>query len=485
MQPLSSLNYPNFPLFHAFEKSSLPIRRSIFATLLLIAPLWAEGRWCNPFKGDLPAASTPLIATRAAGEMIATQLLFAFTNHSIRNVDYGQISFATMRQNLRDGWMWDQNNFVVNHIGHPYQGSLYYSAARGQGLSFLSASLNTLAGSITWELFMEKEAPSKNDLIATSIGGISFGEILLRLSQHAFARGDQAGAAVGTFLQPMQGVNEALGWAATPPPAPQLSGAIDLGGGTSLGRLDFEGYPSTPQPMKLSPSFHLGFLLEYGEWGGRRPYDHFQIEGALFRLRDSQTLSLFSQGELLSHQKRKGQRFSNVALWLHYDILINEWINLGSNGIGPGVQLKSGRSDHGWEFSLLPHWILIGSSDFLYAKLLDQINIVNSDEERRTYQLSMGEGVKARLRLSHRKIGNATASYNYYGLHTFPGSEPYSGSNGYDIISIVSLRLDRPLTKRWSIATKANFYYKEAFYRSWPNIEEKIGRFLLLTSRKF
>ena len=40
----------------------------------------------------------------------------------------------------------------------------------------------TVGGSLMWELFMERELPSTNDLIMTSVGGISLGEILFRSS---------------------------------------------------------------------------------------------------------------------------------------------------------------------------------------------------------------------------------------------------------------------------------------------------------------
>ena len=120
--------------------------------------------------------------TAAIGEMLFSNAALVLFNRFVLKKDYAMISFDSMYKNLTNKWVWDQDEFSVNHIGHPYQGSFYYTAARSNGLNPWWSFLNTVAGSVTWELFCETETPSMNDLIVTTMGGFSLGEMLHRLS---------------------------------------------------------------------------------------------------------------------------------------------------------------------------------------------------------------------------------------------------------------------------------------------------------------
>ncbi len=81
---------------------------------------------------------------------------------------------------MKQGWVWDLDDFGVNQIGHPYQGNNYYNAARGHGLSFWESAGVTAFGSGTWEYFGETNHASVNDLINTTLGGMAIGEVLHR-----------------------------------------------------------------------------------------------------------------------------------------------------------------------------------------------------------------------------------------------------------------------------------------------------------------
>ncbi|MCK5759704.1 MAG: DUF3943 domain-containing protein, partial [Candidatus Delongbacteria bacterium] len=116
------------------------------------------------------------------GQMFAINCGIAATNRYIRNVHYAKISFSTIEHNLLNPWVWDDDNFEVNQIGHPYQGKLYYSIARHYGYNYFQGLAFTALGSIQWEYFMEIERPAVNDLITTTLGGAMLGEITDRVS---------------------------------------------------------------------------------------------------------------------------------------------------------------------------------------------------------------------------------------------------------------------------------------------------------------
>jgi len=429
--------------------------------------------------------------------------LFWANNRFIADQDWARISPSSIRSNFENGWVWDENTFAENHLGHPAQGSLYYTAARSQGVGFWGASLTTAVGSATWELFMETEPPSKNDLAATTLGGIALGEILQRLSQKAFATETRGGAVAGSVLAPVNGANHGLGWNASSDKRQTLMGWVDLGGGASIGRLKVEGAEKDPQEMLLGPSFHVGLALEYGNPFAplEKPFDSFRVRASLFRLRDKPMFTYFSQGLLAGKVWNHGQRHWLVGAWLHYDCIFNEWVNLGANSIGTGIQWRSfDPAGTGWEWGLQPAMVVMGSSDFLYAQLTvpKGIELADSssngvpgavapsaDEEIRTYQLSLGENLKGYLNLVRVGWGRLGLSYTIYGLHTFPGSEPYSGSKGYDVIGVGMVRLSRPLGRHWGVALEGYLYHKEAYYDTWPDLDERIGRLQLVGSRYF
>src|SRR5436190_18430863 len=46
----------------------------------------------------------------------------------IRGQDTAKITPKTWWTNMKRGWEWDLDDFVVNQIGHPYQGNNYFNA---------------------------------------------------------------------------------------------------------------------------------------------------------------------------------------------------------------------------------------------------------------------------------------------------------------------------------------------------------------------
>ena len=99
---------------------------------------------------------------------------------------YGCCDFDTdlssIKRNLHRGWGVDSDEFTVNQLGHPYQGSMYHGFARASGLSYWQGLGYTFAGSLLWEIAGETTRPSKNDQISTGIGGSFLGEALFRMS---------------------------------------------------------------------------------------------------------------------------------------------------------------------------------------------------------------------------------------------------------------------------------------------------------------
>lgn len=75
--------------------------------------------------------------------------------------------------------VWDQDGWIVNYIGHPVTGAIYYTTARNDGMSiFESAAYTTLMSTFFWEYGYEAfaEIPSVQDLVVSPVFGSLLGE---------------------------------------------------------------------------------------------------------------------------------------------------------------------------------------------------------------------------------------------------------------------------------------------------------------------
>ena len=74
----------------------------------------------------------------------------------------------------------DDDDWPVNYIGHPYQGSFYYNSLRSQDVGFWYSSLFCLGNTLLWEYVWEAgfEQPSMQDLIVTPLAGVLLGEAI-------------------------------------------------------------------------------------------------------------------------------------------------------------------------------------------------------------------------------------------------------------------------------------------------------------------
>ena len=125
----------------------------------------------------------PLIV---AGEVFGFNGFIWAWDRYVLDKGYARTGPSYWKRNFKEGWEWDHNHWAINFYGHPYQGATYYNFARGAGYGFYGSLLFAALGSYTWEMFAETEYPSINDLIATSIGGSVYGEVLYRLSRKLY-----------------------------------------------------------------------------------------------------------------------------------------------------------------------------------------------------------------------------------------------------------------------------------------------------------
>jgi hypothetical protein len=201
----------------------------------------------------------------------------------IRGQVTAHITPSTWWTNMKRGWEWDLDDFVVNQIGHPYQGNNYFTAGRANGLNFWESAGLTAFGSGTWEYFGETNQASLNDFINTTLGGIALGEMFHRTAwlirdTRATGRGRMWKEIGAMAIDPMTGVNRFISGDAekvsekpaefvpTRLDAFTAAGAVWIGSDTKA--VDAQGTPFIETEL-------LYGNLEKGE--SRIPYDAFGV----------------------------------------------------------------------------------------------------------------------------------------------------------------------------------------------------------------
>lgn len=90
------------------------------------------------------------------------------------------------KDNVRRGPVVDKDDWVINYIGHPISGAIYYQIARNSNLSILkSFGYSVVMSTFFWEYGVEAfaEVPSIQDLLITPILGSILGEGFYRLEK--------------------------------------------------------------------------------------------------------------------------------------------------------------------------------------------------------------------------------------------------------------------------------------------------------------
>ncbi len=283
----------------------------------------------------------------AAAEILALQVIPNAFSQITSNAEWAKVSFKSWGNNLTLPWQWDNNAFKNNQFSHPYHGAMYFNAARTNGYNFWQSAPWAFAGSLTWELFGEVWAPAPNDLLNTTLGGITLGEVLFRVSSltlknesHGFER--VVREVTAGLLNPVRGFNrvvrgEAWQISRTPPEWRQstIFGSVDVG----YRRLRVTGEVADEI---IDGAFVTGQVI-YGDPLldlRKKPFSYFRAEmtwatnnGTAGRL-----ASLQVRGSLGAKPMGSGD-LNHLAALMTYDYIANPIIEFGGQGFYFGPML--------------------------------------------------------------------------------------------------------------------------------------------------
>ena len=302
-----------------------------------------------PSERDAPrppasAASAPQDAGYLipAAEIIGFDfLLNRYNRRFSRSTDY-DVTWGSIRRNLRGPWVVDNDPFRINQFGHPYQGSLYHGAARSTGLDYWQSSALTFAGSAWWEITGEQTPPSRNDQIASGIAGSFLGEPLFRMARLMLkgqSRVPYAWRAWGAAaVSPAVGFNRLVYGS-------RFESSFADHDPAFYGRLR-AGYERAVRSDDVSTgglernTAELDYGLDYGLPGQpgytyTRPFDYFSLRAVANSVNGIENLA--TRGLLFGSAYDVGSNFRGVwGLYGSYDYLSPRLFHLSSTGLSIG-----------------------------------------------------------------------------------------------------------------------------------------------------
>lgn len=271
--------------------------------------------------------------------------------------DYA-VTWGTIRHNLHSSWVVDHDPFSVNQFAHPYQGSMFYGFARSSGFNFWESTGYALAGSTLWEIAGERTPPSRNDLVATGIGGSFLGESLYRMSNLLLETGGGLSPfwreTVAAAVSPSTAFNR---WVQGRGPAT----IFRSGGAPYYSRLSV-GFMGTTQNQAGNSTTSVRrneaqaeFALDYGMPGQegyvyRRPFDYFAFQATASSANGFE--NVMTRGLLLGTDYRAGANWRGLwGLYGSYDYLSPQTFRISTSALSLGTTAQWGRGD----------WVLLGT----------------------------------------------------------------------------------------------------------------------------
>lgn len=425
----------------------------------------------------------------------------------IQNADFAKISLSTIRTNFETGFIWDNDYLSTNMFLHPYHGNLYYNSARANGFNYWRSGLFAFAGSAMWEMFMEREYPSTNDIIATPIGGMAIGEVAFRASDLVLndnSRGfERFGRELGAFLiSPMRGITRIINGDAWRHRATsgRLFGIPHIALELSVGARALE-FKSRRLDKGVGGTLELN--IEYGErfeYKSTAPYDYFLLR-ANIDVQASQPVlgQLNIMGRLLSRELLENEKeYLSIGLYQHYDFFDSDTISRKSNktpyrlgipaSVGVGV-LYRGAEIKDCQIDAHAH---------LNAVLLGGILTDHYEFKDRNYNMGSGFSIKSGINFVYKKdLLSFSGTYDYYRLFTwgYPRETDLSdvdyrllnsmGDDSAAYLGIAEARADVKIASRTYLTAGYTHYMRSTHYRDFPNEKSSTFAIRLMLTHKF
>ena len=439
----------------------------------------------------------------AALEAFAINVGVQCFDQFVMNEDFAKISLHSIHNNLKTGFVWDNDQFSTNLFAHPYHGGLYFNSARTHGLNFWESAPYSFCGSLMWETTCEIEPPAINDLMATTFGGICIGEVTYRISNLVYD--DRLTGFprfwrefLGTLICPIKGLNRILSGDAW-----RVRGRY----------YKYHDYQRSPIEFAASAGYryladngslfrgegnpYIRFNLAYGDPFDRetnKPYDYFTAD-VTFGLSSNQPLitGLHLLGRLWSVPMAVSKDAEvEFGIFQHFNYYDSQPVKDGTNlvpyriseaaSVGPGVIWRFPQVGNlsKLEQRIFVDGILLGGS------LSDYYHVIDRD-----YNMGSGYSVKASSLMEFGKIASFSIGADYYRIFTWKGYTDQDlendnplylnaqGDKGNASLLVLNARFGLALSSRLQLDLNVSNYWRNTYYKYHANVTSKTFDFSL------
>lgn len=388
-------------------------------------------------------------------------------NRFVRDVDYGKISFSSIEYNLKNSWVWDDDNFAVNQIGHPYQGGLYYSLASHYGHNYFESMAFTAFGSMQWEYFMETERPAINDLITTTLGGAMLGEITERLSDNILDDSSEgvvrAARETGAFLiNPMKGLYRMLDGSMFKNSSVKSNSGRKVKFEISaekkmISYLNSKGIDEDKaDSTSIVPFANYNFQMVYGDpFTSRKPFDHFILHLG-FSFKVDVVANVNSKG-LIWKKNFRSDKYKHHAIGImqNFDYISSLTYKIAASSFG--VELMGERiffKDWHFRHNSQVGLIFLGGASTEYFL-----------EVERDYNFGPGTIVKLGFHIYKEDFAKLSININRFLIRTISGAE------GIESVGVGKFELQKNIYWGFGAAVSYVFYDREGAYLAYPDVQ--------------
>lgn len=446
-------------------------------------------------------------AWAATGQIFGlNMLIWSFDRYALKS-DFAYIGFKSIRDNLKGGFYWDNDQMGTNMFLHPYHGNLYFNSARSRGFNYWQSGLFALGGSAMWELFMENEHPSINDITATPIGGMALGEVLYRASDLALDDRTSGSErfkheAIAFLISPMRGLTRIINgdaWKKRSTSGRQF-GVPKISAELSLGIRFLE---LKDNIFDKGTGVATIINMEYGDRYDNqytKPYDYFNIY-TNFNIQKSQPLlgQINIIGRLWSSDLIDSKTdYFGFGVFQHFDYYDSDTISSLSNvtpykisapaSVGIGLIHQSKRFVD-WDFNSYIHI----NSIILGGSLSDHYKV-----SERNYNLGSGFGAKGGINISYKNKASLSGFFSYYRLYTWKGYNPnldltevdynelnVQGDKSNSALTTSSIKAELKLKENLYLTGIGTIFKRSTHYKFYSDVYSVTGQGKILLTYKF
>jgi hypothetical protein len=453
-----------------WKKGSVEMRRircSLVLFNIILVQVFPQTQEYNEFAAT--EEKHPFIA--GAETLFANALFLGAINFTV-DASWARPASESIRKNFSTSPIWeDTDGFIVNQIGHPYQGSLYFNAGRANGFNFYESMAFNLLGSVTWEMFCESITPSINDIITTTIAGAPVGEMLHRLYLEANAAGIPPPLSI--FISPIDGLNRLVTGKTPPYKGGNLYG-LSLFAGAGYARTDFIEKSDYRNLFSFSdPIGTIGIKTVYGnpfEQQSVIPFEHFEFELSLGGGHDYMDWRIISDGYLLSFSPISTESDTlSTGLSLHFDYVSLGELNIDDSTIDEASNALAWTVKHQ---HLFQNGFVLQSklhAGFMFLGVTDYFSPDTSSPILKNY--GAGLNIKLFFDIEKRELGKLSLGIVPYYLWTYPDTSEIA--SGEIFWMYVDIAYAYRISEHLSIGIADSFVMENSRFAGFPHTQKR------------